>query len=590
MQKAVDPLDSILTPDTGARRRCGPSTEDVRRLALAIAVPGKKARLIEPDNSAGSLVRLHDAVDSGQAFLVTLRDDIVAFDFDDPAHTLLIAEVAQEIRRAGAQPVIWNSGRPDHQHVLGRVGPEERARIEALVAERSGTKQIARRSVRPPLSPHRNGLAVSLVEPDSVGEAALRLRDPNLDDVVPRHPTRLSPEMGRLLRAGERKVGDTSPSGVVQSLLVAMVNAHWNRDRAFKVLAKRENKGGASLQQRLADEGERAAHRWFDLCWRRAEEFVRDNPSWSGRHDAVEALADAKATVGLAVWEGSEGQKVKAVLTAVLDVALSRGAVEVQVSVRQIAEGAGLSRDSVMVKYLPALQNKRLLTKVKKHQGKGSTTYRINLKAIRSLPLSIYPAGREISGGQLSADDDAFRQGGGLGKAGHAILEALVETGTPSDVSERTNLPLSSVRRLLGLMRTGGLVTEVNGVWGRREPLEALQGALATFAYEAGVSTVGERQRLFHKDERTVRDAARSGRKTIPGPTLQPMRGWVAVKGRQFWPLGRPVAPEDLPAEGLVGPILILVTDDHEGVERHRVLSLKRLVDVRLTLPDTATG
>lgn len=549
-------------------------------MAVAVAVPGKKARLIEPDNTAVETIGLHRAVDSGQAFLVALRDDIVAFDFDDTVHAPLIAEVARAIRAAGCLPVIWNSGSPDHQHVLGRVGSEERARIEALVAERSGTRQIARRAIRPPLSPHRLGLPVSLTEPTNVNEAALRLRAPNLDDLAKTDTSRLSRKMGRLLRTGEKEAGDGSPSGVMQSLLVAMVNAHWSRDHAYNVLAKPENKGGAALQQRLADEGDRAADRWFDHCWQRAEVFVRDNPAWRDRSEVVEALADAKAAVDLAQWDGADGHKIRAALGAVMDIALGRGSVEVQISVRQIAEGAGLSKDGVMKKYLPTLQHMGFLTKIKKHQGVAGTTYRINLTAIRSLPLSIYPAGREIFGRQLSVGHDAFRHGGGLGKAGHAILEALIESGTASDVAERTGIPAPTVRRLLRALETGGLATAQAGVWSRLEPLEALLGALDVFAYEAGVADAGVRQKEFHAYERAHRDAARSGQ-SLPDRKIPAKRGYAAITGRGFWPLGKPVRVDDLRGDGLIGPLLLTVVQGPQDAPRRGLLSHRKLIEVR---------
>ena len=84
-----------------------------------------------------------------------------------------------------------------------------------------------------------------------------------------------------------------------------------------------------------------------------------------------------------------------------------------------------------------------------------------------------------------------------------------------------------------------------------------------------------------------MRDAARTKQKDAPEPCLRPKQGWVAVQGRGYWPLSCLVAPEDLPAEGRIGPILVKVTDEHEGAKRHRVLSLKRLVDVHRTPPDT---
>lgn len=581
-------MDPIVTPDPASGRPSPPSTEDVRRLAVAIAAVRKKARLIEPDNSTVEFAELHDAVESGRSFLVTVQDDIVAFDFDDPDGNPLIAEVAGEIRAAGSLPVIWNSGRPGHQHILGRVGAEARVRIEVLVAERVGTQRIARRAIRPPLSPHREGWPVSLVEPDTVNEAALRLRDPELNSPVRMDPSRLSRKMGLLLRTGDKPTGDTSPSGVMQSLLIAMVNARWTRHHAFNVLAKSENKGGTALQQRLADEGDRAADRWFEHCWLRAEAYVRDNPVWRGRPEVVEALADAKATTDLAEWPGADGQRAKAVLSAVLDVALSRGSIEVQVSVRQLAEGAGLSKDSVMKKYLPALQNMRLLTKTKDHQGSGGTTYRLNLKAIRSLPLSIHPAGREFFGGHLSANHDAFRQGGGLGKSGHAILEALTQSGTPSEVVERTNIPAPSVRRLLRALEIGGLVSETAGVWTRLEPLGSLQVALVGYAYDAGVSAVGARQKEFHANERAIRDAARS-RQSPPETTISLKHGYEAVRGKRYWPLGRPVNIEELPPEGGVGRILVSLIEASGDSQRRHLLVLGNLVEVR-QVPSVTLG
>jgi DNA-binding IscR family transcriptional regulator len=279
----------------------------------------------------------------------------------------------------------------------------------------------------------------------------------------------------------------------------------------------------------------------------------------------VESLAEARATVDQALWAGSREQKVRVVLLVLLDLALARGTLEVQASVRQIAERSGLSKDSVMKHYLPLLKARRLIRTVKRHQGKGSTTYALNLRTIDLLPLPIYPSGCETSGGELSAAHDAFRQGGGLNKTGLAVLQSLSESGTAAEIHHRTGIALPSVTRILRTMGRAGLVTKTVDTWSRVEPLEALMAALDRYAYEAGVWGAGTRQRAFHRDERAARDAARTRESTIPPSTLPPKQGWIAVYGRSYWPHGDLVASEEFPAEGRVGPVLLLMGSESRG-------------------------
>lgn len=139
----------------------------------------------------------------GDAFMVYLREGVVAWDADPdegtegmPPWVATIRRVAAEI---GGRCVIVGSGQPGHYHVYVVAPPGwSSAEIKERFLQEQDIPAGAQRAgsgIRPPLSPHRLGGAGTLLEPPdySLALAALTSRP----GVIP-----LSLESQRVLRSG----------------------------------------------------------------------------------------------------------------------------------------------------------------------------------------------------------------------------------------------------------------------------------------------------------------------------------------------------------------------------------------------------
>ncbi len=126
------------------------------------------------------------AITEGLPFFVTVKNNILAIDFDSLNGIPLAKEVA---RLAGIEDraVIVASGGQGRAHLFTRISTRERAKV-AKIAKTLDARERAknpdhekidiRQSIRPPLSPHRHGKHVYLVGMTE-GEAISRL-DKNL--------------------------------------------------------------------------------------------------------------------------------------------------------------------------------------------------------------------------------------------------------------------------------------------------------------------------------------------------------------------------------------------------------------------------
>src|SRR5437667_3773411 len=160
---------------TGARQALptwatqAPVATIIEAIANAVKRPGGNACLLDADNQSRGWIPVAEAIHSGQPFFVDVADDILAIDCDNPDLAGRVHEIASDLRTRGHRPVLVESGRPGHLHLFVRVAdPEARASFVER-AKQSGLDP--RRSIRPPLSPHRLGLEVRLREPATPAEA-----------------------------------------------------------------------------------------------------------------------------------------------------------------------------------------------------------------------------------------------------------------------------------------------------------------------------------------------------------------------------------------------------------------------------------
>ena len=146
------------------------------RVALAAAVARPDTSIVTVLNADGlSVDRLpiSVAVRTGVCFYVMARPGMLCADFDradDAPRARRLCGYLEDLRLL---PVLVASGQPGHRHVVCKV-PEQLWKPTGAVARRLGAD--VRGSIRPPLTPHRHGLAVELLSPVDPTEATWWLR------------------------------------------------------------------------------------------------------------------------------------------------------------------------------------------------------------------------------------------------------------------------------------------------------------------------------------------------------------------------------------------------------------------------------
>lgn len=341
MKKLVSATSAVDEQAASARRR-PPNTsrhDESQRLlqlrmdfAQALTKRNGKALLIRRDNKGDGWRAIPEAVASGRAYAVEVADDVLAIDVDCLDHAAPAHVIAEKCRALHASPVLIASGQPGRFHVFARI--DDRVAHTKVVREAKALGLTVRRTIRPPLAPHRLGHAPSLIEPQNPLEALARLRRPT--------PARLSPRMTRLLVVGDVDGRYPSRSEVVHALACAAHQAGWSWEDFEQALLDRANCGGAKAQELHRVRGRVDAARYLRLSWQRAREYLRTEPSRSATGASaiatrVQHLADHRA------WPGKAGSTDRAVLAAHLAIAITTNKRIYYASVREVAEHAGIS-------------------------------------------------------------------------------------------------------------------------------------------------------------------------------------------------------------------------------------------------------
>lgn len=445
---SIDVDDAVITSNAEAAVR------DRLSMARAVAVPGERASFLTRNNQRAEFASVEVAAVSGRAFMVPVRADMLALDADNNITVAGIRVVAAKLESAGICPVICNSGGRDRLHLFARV--DEPALFAALsdLAKTYGVD--VKRSIRPPLAPHRLGGFSRLREPLDVATAGFVLR--------PRRRRDLNPRSAALLATGLSI--HPSDSERLLALMDAMVNCDWSFKEAYTTLL--EQPGGASLRKRL---GKRDVRRYALDCWNKAVTFVAQNPP---AYNATEVAIELSRRRQLACeqgWHRATGFTDRAVLLALLDIGVLVGNYVVSASQRQLAERAGRSQHQTVGKSLRRLQAAGWLRQVTMGSGTHASAFRLlQPDCLSNTPLDtsrLEPKGGVSASGVFVAHD-AFAFSG-LGHGAALVYETLSATAqTAAEVAAGAGVSRSTVHRALRrLARQNAAVHHETGTWTR---------------------------------------------------------------------------------------------------------------------------
>lgn len=492
-------------------------------IAAAIADPTQTPiylRLDENDHKVndGFASSVREAVYSGRAFTLMTAGDVVVLD-NDPDDGVSAADFLEEFPDLleGLRPVLCASGRPYAFHVLIRCG--SRLDCDEIVAAAKsfgiGDAQVGR-WIRPPLSPHPNGLVRSEITNMSPAEALDALK-----------PLGLAGPLGRkALRALEQgpAVGEDR-SAVLMSAVLGMVVGEWDEDAMFDTLLVKP--GGESLRVKTGEKhwSEDRTRQWFKKhTLKRARERVVMSPTPRSAADALLTVSRAQEWSRVHQWPGTGGNTDRIVLRYVLSKAeeLHRS-YDLGLSIRDVAEGAGVHHKTAL-NSLRRLQQVGIIQRLMRelaenrneYQGPLANRYSISIPTLSSpaeelawqlTPSSNHhvvhqsdPGGCEIATGATDdASDvrhDAFRTGG-LGKATFLVFETLSdEPLLVTEIAKVLNKTPASIRPHLIKLEEYGAATRNGRLWTAKDvDLDAL-------AVELGVDGLGDEQRVRHQADR----------------------------------------------------------------------------------------
>jgi biotin operon repressor len=492
---------------TAERRECSPEAIDsatVERLALAVAKPGSDALVIDQDNQSADRMPISEAAGSGVCFAIELAEDVVGLDADNKGAARWVATwLMSELERRKIPPVVLNSGRPGHLHLFARVtDPALKQEIE-IAARFAGCNVRAGQRIRPPLSPHRSGLPVSLVTPANAAQALLALApiDEQKPTIKRRGP---SGRIFALLRDGYREGHYNSRSEVIQAIALAAVNQQYSEEWLFTVLRNPQNRAGEKVQRMTEAE----ARRYVARSYCKAQAYAAAHPAFGHRGEAVAAIREkidrATDLILLSAGSGQTGATDYSVTAAHLTIARRIGSLTYGASDREVAQLAGVSRPTV-IKAHRRLVKRGVLKRIRRPVF-GATTasqWRIGLpsESVADITNPVLMGGVRLIGkaDHTTPGADLWRRGG-LGKSKCRVWSLLATPQTAAQLAPQLNIKVRSVWDHLWALEEQGLcVRDHNGRWHRQRNVN-----FDVVAKRLGVAGAGARQRAFHQHEREV--------------------------------------------------------------------------------------
>ena len=525
----TQPTGSVTLPDQTVR------------LALARTVaadPADRVRLIDQDNQPAGWVSLPDALSAQVPYMVRVADRLLAVDADDPGHSYL--QLLDLLCALYVPHVELASGGSDHRRhlwlVLGDLPADLRARLVGAVRALGLDVRAGGSPIRPPLTPHRTGPMSTLLAPLTPAQAVSVLSGPGcgpdraqqLADALPDPMDRPLPARPHAPTTPHAPLPDRtrhlldhrdqryhSRSEQLRAVLVSLANHGWTQTAAVDLV----------LASRIGDKAhqQRDPRGWLGAEWTRAVAWVAQHPAVGDRTDTRVELARCRTAAAAWVWQrglGSAPATLSRVLGAVLDIAADAGVLQVSVSVRQLAERAGVGR-SAAERALSVLVGQRVLRRVGRARGTDATTYRVDPHhqvlslggdrqrdtrshtphAVSSVPLPHTPPQDPRS---WHPDHDGWRHRG-LGGSALRVAQ-LLDPDTPrtaGQIAAQVGLSRSWVLVLLRRLLAADLIVHTPDGW-VPGPSETRTAALDRAADRYGTAGTGQRQRDQHAAERAA--------------------------------------------------------------------------------------
>lgn len=481
-----------------------------RRFALAIAKPGGAAGLYRAggSNDLERWIPIVEAVSLDRPFFVEVAHEVLAVDADSPVLSDRAALLAIEMEAARERPVIGRSGQPGRTHLFARLGADK----AAWSAKAKAMGLDVRQFIRPPLTPHRLELPVSLLEPADAELALWRLEQPT------KRP--LPPEISRLLLKG---VPAPERSDALYSVALSMLDAGWTYGEFRAALTDPSN----GLSEKVLERPEPQREALLSLLWGKAVRYAEGHPPIRTRSDAIEQVLQMRASV-VTSPPPDLSDRAHLLLLDLIHFAIAGGGPRFDLSDRLGADMSGMDR-ATFRKYRDELLAAGILKGVgPPGAGRRPTTYRLRVPFTTSTdspnitthpPLLIPGDVGGKAGGEAGTEaaaralHEAWADGFRGSVVGPVVLEAILSSPgglKAASIAQEIRRSENSVRAWLSLLADVELIfRHPDGRWlpGQAGPAEVAR-RLIRLAEERGTLGATARQRVRHEAERAASRAA----------------------------------------------------------------------------------
>ena len=438
---------------------------DVASLAMALAIPGSRPRLYKTNGSnsfsdewCGSIP---EAVASGRPFVIALRDAVVAIDFDpDEVHRGALDSALMTFDEEGLAYIRAASGRPGHEHVFVILPAWQRPdRFDARLREEFGIPATAIRwtgrgtFMRPPLSPHRYGLDVTLLHPPTI-EAAIDLATPRLD---------LPAATKRILDVDQYSTAEPNRSKLKARVMTGAVAG----DICFEFVRDSIWNDPGPIGDKVREQG----YDDIERSWRIFQDHVAKNPPKKPGYVAATLQRIQGAAMVFDAWRPQTLHNDRAALWALCETARIAGSLEFTAARRTLALRAGVEAKT-LAQSLARLEQfgfVEVLSDASLQSDRGSFRYRLcdpsdHLTPDKGLLLLLE---REVYWRQVGPAHDAFAPRA-LGKQGWLIIVSMPEMGADAgSIASRCGYTssISTLKHLRRMARAGVVESDDAGIW-----------------------------------------------------------------------------------------------------------------------------
>jgi len=354
-------------------------------------------------------------------------------------------------------------------------------------------------AIRPPGALHRNGGRSEIIGDEQLAREQLSTGNDHdtlvelgrllgLDErALQRSRAPLSRRLWLILRHGNWQTQYPTMSETMAALTLSVLSRGYPLEWLEQQLADPRNQLSVELaSHRRRDGSKRNGRRLLRQAGRSAARHLADSAPYRNRQDALDDIERIRDHANCHTWNGRTGLTDRAVLEALIDIAVTSGGIEFNASQRQLAEDAGLRNRRTVERSLRRLIAARWLTLCRNGRGTLASTWRLRTPGPAGAPRDSDTADAARSDAAGSDIAAAYVVGGDgllpagplghaafawryLGKAAARVISVLACDGpsTATQIAARSGLHPGTIRRSLARMSAldTHLVRNDAGMW-----------------------------------------------------------------------------------------------------------------------------